>query len=196
MKNKEICFSELPESMRANKDLLLMAISGTHEGFLIHYASEELQNNEELAIIALENHIDCDEHVLIHNFSKTVRDNQNFAKRAIELQPFNIEYVSDRLKDDEELIRTAISKHTHTLYYASPRLKDNEDIVLTAIEKNGWALEFASDRLKDDERIVLEALKFDKRTLRYASERIQNLYKCKWIDPIKLIEDYLHKQNK
>ena len=111
----------------------------------------------------------------IDEMSLEMRDDEEFVRAAIENDPYNINYASDRLKDSKEFILNFINMpHSYTLQWASDRLRDDKEVALEAVKQNGMALNYVSDRLKDDKEVVLEAVKQNGRALRFASDELKN----------------------
>ena len=111
----------------------------------------------------------------IDEMSLEMRDDEEFVRAAIENDPYNINYASDRLKDSKEFILNFINMpHNYTLQWASDRLRDDKEVVLEAVKQGGWALEYTSDELKNDKEVVLEAVKQNGRALYYASDDLQD----------------------
>jgi hypothetical protein len=108
-----------------------------NKGYSFIYASEELKDNEELLLLAIQN---SDSHKIIS-------------------------FSSNRLRDNEKIILSAItkSKSNYTknpLRYASERLKADKHFMLKAIEESFSSIAFATEELKKDEDILRVFQKF------------------------------------
>ena len=120
----------VPEHILADKDFMIKAVK--RNGFALKYASDELKNDAEVVLDAIEGDVD------------------HFAK--------SLEFASDELKDDKTIVMTAVSRYGEALCFASDRLKRDRDVVMAAVDQSGWALEYASDELRNDEEVVLTAI--------------------------------------
>lgn len=80
--------------------------------------------------------------------------------------------ASERLRNDKEFALKAVKRNGRSLHCFSDALRDDEDVVLEAVKQRGLSLEYASERLQDNEKIVMEAVKQDG-TLEYASIRLR-----------------------
>ena len=66
------------------------------------YASERLQSNKELAILAFE-----DNPLLLANAPESIRQNKEIAELAIKINPHTFEFIDKKLKEDKNLIKLA-----------------------------------------------------------------------------------------
>ena len=121
-----------PEHILADKDFMIKA--GKRNGFTLKYASDELKNDAEVVLAAING-----------------GDEWGCSAKALE-------FASDELKDDKSIVMTAVSRHGEALCFASDRLRCDRDVVMAAVDQSGWALEYTSDELRNDEEVVLTAI--------------------------------------
>ena len=121
-----------PEHILADKDFMIKAVK--RNGFTLKYASDELKNDAEVVLAAING-----------------GDEWGCSAKALE-------FASDELKDDKSIVMTAVSRHSEALCFASDRLRCDRDVVMAAVDQSGWALEYASDELRNDEEVVLTAI--------------------------------------
>lgn len=148
--SKENIMKHISDDNSNDKEIMTLAVQGTPE--LIEYASENLKDDKELVINAIN--------------SCPIEDCIN--------DGLGIRFISERLKNDKDIILSAVKKDGLELEYSSPDLKDDKEVVLAAVNECGGSLEYASDRLKDDEEVVLAALKNTLDDFDLISERLKN----------------------
>lgn len=90
--------------------------------------------------------------------SERLRNDKEFALKAVERNGRALHCFSDELRDDEDVVLAAVKQRGMSLEYASERLRDNEDIVRAAVEQDG-TFEDASDRLRSRKDLLIEAIK-------------------------------------
>ena len=144
-----------PEHILADKDFMIKAVK--RNGLTLKYASDELKNDAEVVLAAIEGGDVCG----------------YFAEA--------LEFASDELKDDKSIVMAAVSRRGEALRFASDRLRCDRDVVMAAVDQSGWALEYASDELRNDEEVVLTAIQGGDDTcngysfaMEYASEELKS----------------------
>jgi len=135
---------DLPPLLLADREFIYAAVQLTFQGNLLHAASDELKNDREVVLAAVNN------------------------------EGFALEHASDELKDDREVVFAALSNHGWALDYASDELKNDREVVLAAVDNDGRALEDASDELKNDREVVIAAVNNKGWVLQYASDELRN----------------------
>ena len=161
------------EELKNNKQVVLAAINQSPWAF--KYASEALQQDYNIAFLTVS--LDS---VLLKDMSKELKNNRDIVLAAINSvdnvkSAYSVRFASDELKNDKEIILSAISKNVYVLQFASINLRDDTDIILAAIEQDPYyALKLASNNIRKNKDIVLAALKKDKDSFEYASEEFTN----------------------
>ena len=155
----EYNFSKLSNKFKDNKEFMLQAINNQNIG---HRLKIDREGKAEV------------EDSIIKYASQNLRNDKDIVLKAIEKNPDALEFASDRLKDDDMVVRRAILNYNTTaLQFASERLKNNFDIVKTAVQMNPEVLQFASKELRNNEDIVKEAVAYDTQYFKFAGDKIK-----------------------
>jgi len=148
-------------------------------GRVLELLPDELQEDPELALVALENDGSAFAHVastllLDQDFvlaatkidrrvlteARTLTKDHGFARKVLEEVPLALEQLScSAHAKDRELVMCAVQHDGTALKFASGDLQDDRHIVLAAVRSNWRALQFASRRCRGDQEIVGEATK-------------------------------------
>lgn len=155
-----------------NKEFMLKAIK--EDGFLINYASEELKNDTDLILGALEETRNGE---ILKDVSEELRGNKEFMIKAVEQSFEGLKFASKELQNDKEVVLKAVQHAPSEFVYASENLKNDKEFMLELLQCSnisGLALEYASEELKRDKDVVLTAVKTNGGALEYASEELQN----------------------
>lgn len=99
---------------------------------------------------------------LLKDVNNNLRDNFQFMKKMVNINPFALMYASQRLKSHKKLVLEAIQKDSFAFIIADESLKDNDDFILKSLESATVNYEpigiFMSDRLKNDREFALKVL--------------------------------------
>jgi len=191
-------FEACPDSVKGDKELVKIAIA--INGYNLSYASEELQNDQELIFLSLE-----EDPRTLKGFNEDLRKNKDIVRKAVEMghakeEEANsdlmaslyrniIQYAHKSLLEDEEFIESLslkdyekeekdkimkeVSKYGRKLMSASDEFKADKEVVMAAVQNAGEALEHASDELKADKEVVMAAIEDDARALEHASDELK-----------------------
>lgn len=99
--------------------------------------------------------------------SNMLKDNKEFAKKAIEIDPLALSELSDRLKNDKEIVLKAVSKNGFAVKYASKELKHDFQVADTAVLNKGKAIKNLPEPMQQKREIALHAVKTDGLALAY-----------------------------
>ena len=158
----EYDFNKLSNKFKDNKEFMLQAINNQDIG---HRLKIDREGKAEV------------EDSIIKYASQNLRNDKDIVLKAIEKNPDALEFASDRLKDDDMVVRRAILNYNTTaLQFASERLKNNFDIVKTAVQMNPEVLQFASKELRNNEDIVKEAVAYDTEYFKFAGDKIKEQF--------------------
>ncbi|MBA3722030.1 MAG: DUF4116 domain-containing protein [Parachlamydiaceae bacterium] len=183
------------------KEIALLMMKVDAENF--EYASEELKDDEEVFLTALESNI-RDRSITkspLRFASQRLKMNKNILLKAVQVdrgafecmpQDLNEDdkyeisfaavshnsqallYVPKNIKNFRQLVLIAVSKDGSTLGFSSEDMRNDKEVVLTAIRNYPLTIGIASDDLKNDEEILIEAIKLDIMCYRYASDNLKN----------------------
>ena len=172
-----------PLELLSDREFILKAVDIC--GWALQYASDELKNDEEIVLTAIQGHDICcySYSRAIEHASEELRSNKEFMRKAIEVTNGEAFVgATDELKNDKEMVLFAVNHwnspdidlHYVALYHASEEMKADKDVVLAAVRQNGWSLEYASDELKADKDVVLVATINSTWSLKYASPALRS----------------------
>eukprot|EP01061_Rhynchopus_euleeides_P018498 TRINITY_DN30628_c0_g1_i1.p1 TRINITY_DN30628_c0_g1~~TRINITY_DN30628_c0_g1_i1.p1 ORF type:complete len:729 (+),score=158.01 TRINITY_DN30628_c0_g1_i1:61-2247(+) len=142
----------MPEKMRGNKEIVLLAVSHLGSESFSH-ATAELRGDADFVMQAMEE--SCDVYRLA---SPEVRSNKAVAMRQLPSRGRLLEFASSELRDDREVVLAAMSRTAGNLQYASPRLQRDRGLVLQAVRSQCEFLHQAGADLCDDKEVALAAL--------------------------------------
>lgn len=171
-----------PMELLSDREFMLKAVDEC--GFALEYASDELKNDEELVLIAIQgwDGVSVNYSYAIKEASEELRSNKEFMRKAIELTEGEAFCgATDELKNDKEFVLFAVRHGSPphqcdpdiVLRYASEEMRADKDVVLAAVRKNGWSLYYASEELKADKDVVLVATINNSWSLTYASPTLR-----------------------
>lgn len=118
--------------VKDNRDLVLGVIR--RNGFLLEFASERLQNDPELRLIATLTS------PLYLNNTPEFKDDRDMVLTLVHKNGMALEYVSERLKNDMEVVVTALKSNGLSIFYAPPWVMKDFGMVMTAIYSNGYTI--------------------------------------------------------
>lgn len=102
-----------------------------------------------------------------------VYTNKEELKKAIEDDPFALEYAHEKLKDDGYIVEYAVRKKGWTLAFASERLRGHKHMAMLAIKQDGRAYQFASKELQQDPELAFEAYKQNHEVIKMIPENLR-----------------------
>lgn len=135
------------------------------------YLFENPITDKELIYKAIEkNEIFCFAYV-----DNELRNNGEFMLKAIEINNDCIGYSSNNLLNDKEFMLKVIQINPKCINFASIDLKCNKEFMLNAVEKDIWCMEYARDNLRNDKDFMIETIKKqDFRCLVYENANLRN----------------------
>ncbi len=134
----------------------------------LKYASKELKNNTNVALISVSKNGRALKHV-----GESIKTNPRIISTALSQDGLGLEFCSDELKNDKSIVRLAVSECGLALEFASDELKGDQSIVFEAVNQNGLALASAKENLRDNFNLVMTAVLSDGWALEYASQALK-----------------------
>ena len=229
-------FQYVDDVLKDNKEFLLKSIEETNDpyllifsssrlradkllvkqvkniGFAYKYLSQDLKNDKEIALLAVESrgfalgdmpkHLRNDDDVVkvaINKFppsyifaSMRLRKNRQYLELAIKTD-FNFEQIykvmPSILKRDRNICLLATRINGQNLLSYEEYWGDDKEILLASIQSKkpfAWTLKLANEQLKNDKEFVLKFLKHSDRVIFHASEEIKEA--CKGNNPVDFLE--------
>jgi len=130
------------ERLRSNKKFIQEAVPIAPELFRI--ASEELRGNWSIAIAALRFSMSD---VVLH-VAEHLRENREFAFRAIETKAECFKYFPEKIRSDREIVLAAVKDCGNNLQYVSTQLRDDNGVVAAAAAHRSDSIVYASTRIQ------------------------------------------------
>jgi hypothetical protein len=127
-------------------------------GMYLESLSEELKNNKEIVMVAINNNADA----LLYA-SCDLRNNKEVVLSAVSISGHVLEYASKKMQDDKEIVKTAASNYGYALEYASKELRSDKDVAIVALTRNVYALDLLNKTLQNDKDILLLVKKLNEK---------------------------------
>lgn len=127
-------------------------------------------------------------------FDNRLRSDLYFARRAVEISGFALDFLCEELQSDEDLVVEAVRQNSYAFQFASPTLRGSSAFLIrlmniTAWHENGvrgdvleprgvclgggWVMEFATEDVQNDREAMLVAVKSSGGALKFASEQLR-----------------------
>ena len=157
----------------SNKEFVMEQLEW--EGMDLQYASQELQDDEDVVLAAIENSHDG---YALQFASERLRGNKEIVLAAIKKEYGSasvLKFATENLKDNEEMMLAATAETWRNFKFASDRLKKDRDFILQALGKTRSGeglLQYVDENLKDDREFIMQAIKIHGRSISYASSKI------------------------
>jgi hypothetical protein len=89
-----------------------------------------------------------------HTLPKNLINDKTVVLKALDVDPYYFESISDRLKDDKDVAKKAMEASSHFFQFLSDRLRDDDELAAKAVKDDYNLYNFVSDRLKIDANIL------------------------------------------
>lgn len=155
-------------SLKNNKSFMEKAI--IINGLSLNYASEDLQKNKELLLLAFSHTHDDTLPFVRLEFS----DDKEVMSHILKKGFLNFRFIGKNLKNDRDFLLEHIQYNSSALDYLNEEFKNDKQLVLKSVNANGCSLQYASDSLKNDLDVVMCAIKNDSSAFRFASRAIKD----------------------
>lgn len=106
--------------LQDDKECVLASVK--KDGSLLQYASPRLKKDEEIVLEAIKH----DHNYLVYFADESLKDNQEFMKKAIEVNSNCIKHTSKKVKNDKKLARELILKGAYIGYFGNDVKLDKE----------------------------------------------------------------------
>lgn len=122
LSNREIYFKDIPYEFRDDEEIALIAIEVAYNSFVCEYIGDTLKNNKE------------------------------FAKKALRKYGDSIKYFSDEIKNDFECCKIATQNYGYT--YIGKEMQKNKELALIELKRCCWDVKYVDKELRKDEDII------------------------------------------
>ena len=126
--------------LRDNFEIIMEAVK--EDGFAIEFASTRLKNNFEIVNCALNT-----SGYIFDLVGEEIRKNRQLILKAYQTNIGCLNNIPTEYKNDIEFFKEIININPRGIEYASYELQDNYDLIMMIVKKNGVYLKFASSRL-------------------------------------------------
>lgn len=108
---------EVKNSITENRMVMLQLVKKLGTSAYLH-VSEELKRDFEIVSETISK-----SKIIPRSTPPDILDNKDLMLQAVQINGYNLEFVSQRLKDDEDIVRTAIANQPKAIWKASRRLQ-------------------------------------------------------------------------
>lgn len=184
---------DINSNLLDDKEVVLIALENKLDTDLI---SDRLKEDKEIAIKAVRFYSnalvnfklyqDCEEVISLalekkyfsldyNNVSARLRKNKDLMLKAIDSNPYNLEFLDNELKSDLDIVKKALDKKLFTIEHANADVKNNKNFIMPYLEKSNIIFKFLSEELKNDIEVVYKAFVSinDIAVLDFTSEKIK-----------------------
>jgi len=162
-------FYLMPDELKADKDIVLAGAQ--KNGWVIKEIDKKFQEDWDIAIAAVEQNSLC-----MKELPSKLLDNKDFVIQVLAKANFNVfDDVSDKLKDDKEFVKKALVIEPWIYKSISQRLKGDEEIIDLVVKTNSHVsiLEYGPKSLSEDKEFVLSIVRESPSQLQYASVKLR-----------------------
>jgi len=160
-----------PPSIRGDIEIMTKAIS--HNGLNLEFASDELKQNKDLVLIAVEEREEAVKFVPLNLF-----ESETFVIDMIErlssISSATLDLIPEQYKKNKALLIKIAQKVRFNWLLDGYFDPDDREFFSEVVKKNGDFIGSGSEKLRDDEELVKMAIKFGDGSLDNVSERLRN----------------------
>jgi len=106
--------------------------------------------------------------------SNQLQNNKQIVLAAVQIHGLSLEFASIELRSDKQVVLSAVKQNGTALAFASLELKNDREVVLAAVRQTGAAVLHAQANMRGDKEIVLAAVQTPGLAFIYASESLKN----------------------
>jgi len=132
----------ISERLRSSKEFVMEAVRIEPELFRI--ASEEIRGDWAVAIQAMRFAMPD----LVLHVAEQLRENREFAFRAIDIKVECFQYLPEKIRCDREIALAAVKGFGNNLKYVSTQLRDDNGVVAAAAADCSHSISYASTRIQ------------------------------------------------
>lgn len=167
-------------------DYTTMLYAVSLNGIALQYASEELQDNDMIAVTA----VNCNFWAVKH-ISDRLKANKPLMLSALKRNGELLQYLP-HFADDRDFVEVAIKDDGVNIEHASKRLRNNKELALIAIEENNFCVRYLSEELRANAEVAIASLSKSAQYKEFFSTEIKTIYESAGIEGLNKL---LFKQN-
>ena len=162
----------MTEELKNDVEFLIELCEYTIEAL---YYLDEIGDYHELKKVTIKNFLQKDGMLINNrNIYKWMKNSLEYAKLAINNNPFAFQYLSKKLKNIFELGLLAVTIDPKSIVYLSLELQDNEEIGFKVVENYGMGFKDLGKTNQKNSHICLKAVLNDGLVLQYVTECVDN----------------------
>jgi hypothetical protein len=126
---------DAPDNIRSDREVVAAAV--THLGNNLIYASEELRDDKEIALLASSS---PGFGGVFQHLSTELRADRELLLAALQQSSPGdaLRHAADELRNDKSVILETVRRHGHVIEQAPIHLQEDPDVILTALRQNRW----------------------------------------------------------
>lgn len=162
-------FYLMPDELKGDRDIILACVQ--MNGWVIKEIDKKFQEVWDIAMAAV-----VQNHLCMEEVPAKLLDNKNFIIEVLAKQTYHVfDFVSDKLKDDKEFIKKALVIEPWIYQFISQRLKEDEEIIDFVVKKDSHVsiLEYGPKLLSENKEFVLSIVRVSPSQLQYASAKLR-----------------------
>ncbi len=159
-------FSKLPEELRADREMILLALK---KGASAKIIPNHFINDKEMALARVSAN-----GWALEELSEDFKSDVDIVIAAGTQNPLSLEHTSPKLLTDKDKLLSLFATLPSILEHIPDRITSDKSFMLRAIKLDGYAYRFASDDLKADADVISAAIAADTTILSYAPEAIRD----------------------
>lgn len=163
-------FYLMPDELKGDRDIILASVQ--MNGWVIKEIDKKFQEDWDIAMAAVVQNGLCMEEV-----PAKLLDNKDFITEVLAKQNYHVfDFVSDKFKDDKEFIKKALVIEPWIYQFISQRLKEDEEIINFVVKKDSdvLILEYGPQSLSENKDFVLSIVRVSPSQLQYASAKLRS----------------------
>ncbi len=146
-------------------------------GWVVQFASKRLRGDKEVMFNAVQT--DEFDNTLTHA-TEELQNDKDFVIKAVQHNYRLLSHVVEKFKGDRDVILAGVKRNYRALEYATPELRTDREIVLTAFRHldqfNDWdqgITKYLTDTFRSDKEFMLEAVRYHEPALKCVSDDLK-----------------------
>jgi hypothetical protein len=165
--------------LRSNKDFIRWSVK--QSPYLLEFAHLSLKSDSVFVYELIKEINNSGLCKVFEHVSDNLKNDPDFVKNLIKLDPHTFKHASNELKSNKEFILDALKRGcntwfiSHILIYISTDLFDDGDFMLSVDEilKDGFVYDYLSKRLLCDREFILKSIEYSDKILEYIPKKLQ-----------------------
>ena len=183
-------FRHVDVSLR--NDAAVAKVAVQRNGASLEFASSELQDNAELAVLAIKNNIHaakfCSEALLkssefvlktlhlgctLYHAHESLTHDRSFMLEAVSIQGASLSYASCEVQEDREVVLAALRENPNSVAHAAAELRRDPVFMKEAVAISGVALRHGTHGVKSCKDVAMAACQQNARAYEFVSASLR-----------------------